>query len=72
VRACVEVIGEERDNTQQAEKLKSIITGVPLNAPEGFLPKTHPLLHNVHDLAALLEALKSTSDELTELDVSKV
>jgi hypothetical protein len=33
------VIGEERDNVQQAAKLKSITTGVPLNAPEGFVPQ---------------------------------
>ena len=50
--------------------MKSIITGVPLNAPEGFVPKAHPLLHNANDLSILLEALKSTFDALAELDVA--
>jgi hypothetical protein len=64
------VIGEERGNVQQAAKLKSIIAVVPLNAPGGSAPKTHPLLRNAHDLPVLLEALKTAFDELAGLGVA--
>jgi hypothetical protein len=49
------VIGEEQNDVQQAAKLKCITTGVPLNAPEGFVPEAHPLLHNAHDLPVWLD-----------------
>jgi hypothetical protein len=64
------VIGEAQTSTQRAAELCAFINGIPLDAPPGFVPQTHPLLLQHHDIPAFMGAMESKFKCLRALDVA--